>query len=60
MCIRDSITHMALGDLHRARQENVLAAERYSAALRLPVASKKERERLEERLRACTLAAAEP
>ncbi|MBK6342957.1 MAG: peptidase C45 [Flavobacteriales bacterium] len=54
------ITHMALGDLHRARQENVLAAERYSAALRLPVASKKERERLEERLRACTLAAAEP
>jgi hypothetical protein len=54
------ITHMALGDLHRAREENALAAERYSTALGLPVASAKERERLEERLRACTLAAAEP
>jgi len=54
------ITHMALGDLHRARGEATEASERYREALRLPVASIKERERLEERLRACTLAAAEP
>ena len=52
------ITRMALGDLHRLREENAAAAAHYSAALALPVASAQERTRLEERLRECNLAAA--
>jgi len=52
------ITRMALGDLHRLREENAAAAAHYTAALALPVASAQERTRLEERLRECNLAAA--
>lgn len=54
------ITHMALGDLHRANGQHATAAKSYTTALQLPVASLKEHERLEERLRECTLAAAKP
>lgn len=51
------ITRMALGDLHCGRGEQEQAATHYRAALALPVASAQERQRLEERLKECTLAA---
>ena len=51
------ITRMALGDLYRAQRAHRAAALHYTKALMLPVASAQERARLEERLRACTLAA---